>query len=187
MGFVLKSSIKRLGNFMTMYDQDRLNKIVSEAHSRVSDSYFTSVFLSHSHHDTDLIFPIVVLLRGYGIDVYVDWMDETMSKVPTGETAQKLKTKIQVNNKFLFLATNSALSSKWCNWEIGYGDAYKYIDDIAVFPILSDGKWEGQEYLQIYPSVKLRGVYNEYHLGPNNFYVEYPNGDSMSLKEWIKQ
>lgn len=85
------------------------------------------------------------------------------------------------------MATNDSLSSKWCNWEIGYGDSFKYIDNIAIFPLLRYNEmWKGQEYLEIYPIIKLK--YDNGNLkGLDDFYIEYPTGEKISLKDWIKR
>lgn len=49
-----------------------------------------------------------------------------------------------------------------------------------IFPLLeSNGRWNGQEYLQIYPCIQKKD-YGDY------FYVVYPNGDSISLVDWLK-
>ena len=66
------------------------------------------------------------------------------------------------------------------NGVIGYGDADKYHDDdIAVFPVKDDySDWKGNEYLQLYPSIKKSN---------NTLYIVYPNGTTMSLTEWMKK
>ncbi len=187
MNIVSKNDIKELAKIITYYDQDIFDSVVSKVCSGNAKSHITSIFLSHSHVDADIIFPIVVFLHGYGIDVYVDWMDKTLDEVPNAETACKLKQKIKENSKFIFLATNDSLSSKWCNWEIGYGDSFKYIDNIAIFPLLRYNEmWKGQEYLEIYPIIKLK--YDNGNLkGLDDFYIEYPTGEKISLKDWIKR
>lgn len=84
-----------------------------------------------------------------------------------------------MNDKFLFLATENSIKSKWCNWEIGYGDAEKYIDKIAVFPLLdNNGIWNGQEYLEIYPSIQKKD-------NTDDFVLVYPNGTTISLNDWL--
>src|SRR2546425_6409381 len=62
-----------------------------------------TVFLSHSHKDRDLIEPSVAFLRSHGVKIYVDWMDEGMPDVVSGETAKKIKKRIQEQKKFLVL------------------------------------------------------------------------------------
>lgn len=46
-----------------------------------------------------------------------------MPQVTSGETAIRIKDRIDKCDKFILLATDKAVESKWCNWELGYGDA----------------------------------------------------------------
>lgn len=113
-----------------------INYLVENIRKEKPENYKYSIFLSHSHHDAELVKKIVLILKQIGVEVYVDWMDDSMPVSTCGITATKIKQKIKQNHKFIFLATNISIDSKWCNWEIGYGDADKYQDDdIAVFPV----------------------------------------------------
>lgn len=38
-------------------------------------------------------------------------------------------------DNFILLTTDDAIESKWCNWELEYGDANKFRDRIALFPL----------------------------------------------------
>ena len=126
--------------------------------SRITDSTSSSsvtVFLSHKHDEVEVLHNVISLLRRCGVDVYVDWMDEGMPKTTSGLTAFKLKDKINKCKKFIFLGTEGAIASKWCNWELGLGDAKKYPANIAVMPIAeNNGIYSGSEYFQIYPVIK---------------------------------
>lgn len=68
-----------------------------------------------------------------------------------GKTAENNKKRIIQYDKFILVATERAISSKWCNWELGFGDAQKYESEkIALFPICNNGQdWSGSEYLEI--------------------------------------
>lgn len=72
-----------------------------------------------------------------------------------GRTAENIKEKIKKYDKFIFVATEGAIASKWCNWELGFGDAQKFAyGKIALFPIRDDEKdWSGSEYLELYPVI----------------------------------
>ena len=150
---------------------------------KYSQSHYTSsIFLSHSHVDATYVHNAVLFLRKMGVDVYVDWMDDNMPKHTSGETARLLKEKIKSNDKFVFLATNNSINSKWCHWEIGYGDAFKYIDKIALFPLAdSGGNWQGTEYLQIYPFIKASDYTSDFYK------VAFPDGKEISLYDWLKR
>ena len=108
-------------------------------------------------------------------------------------TAEALKRKIERYDKFIFIATDAAIASKWCNWEIGYGDAHKYSQDkIAIFPIKQDNRvWEGNEYLQLYPSIEYFDGTTKYKNGtpiPKGFYVYYRfRREIIPLTRWISK
>jgi hypothetical protein len=140
----------------------------------------TTIFLSHSHLDAGYIEDVVVFLRKMGVEVYVDWMDDSMPKATSCTTATLLKQKIKENDRFIFLATNNSIESKWCNWEIGFGDAHKYINKIALLPLKDDNvEWRGNEYLQIYPYIK------ESDFSTGDFIVIFPDGKTVSLYNWL--
>lgn len=87
----------------------------------------TTVFISHKHEDLDEIKGLVTCLEGYyNVIPYIDSMDKRMPQVTCRETAERIKTVINYSEKFILLATNKALSSKWCNWEVGIADKSKY-------------------------------------------------------------
>lgn len=117
-------------------------------------------------------------MRRCGVNVYVDWMDEGMPKTTSGLTAIKLKDKINKCKKFIFLGTEGAIASKWCNWELGLGDAKKYPSNIAIMPIAeNNGIYSGSEYLQIYPVIKSKFISI-----PDNYFVEWG-----TTKDWLRQ
>jgi len=162
------------------------DSIINEAKSlRLSESRYdqVTVFLSHKHDETKELGQIIKLLKTIGVNVYVDWLDEGMPRNTSGITAQKIKNKINKCQKFIFVATEGAISSKWCNWELGFGDAKKYPRDIAIIPISENRntEWTGSEYLQIYPIITSQ---NEYISG--QFYVEF-NNTKITLTEWLRR
>ena len=164
-------------------DEKRFGAVLAESrHSRAlnySGSAIT-VFLSHKHDEVNILEDVISLLKRCGVDVYVDWMDEEMPKNTSGRTAIKLKEKISSCKKFIFLGTEGAIASKWCNWELGLGDAKKYPINMAVMPIAdTDRVYSGSEYLQIYPVIK-----SDYMVIPDNYFVEW-GSERVSLKDWL--
>jgi hypothetical protein len=142
------------------------------------------IFLSHKHEEEEYVFRVESILKRYGFNGYVDWRDDTMPKVTAGETALKLKERIRIARKFIFIASEKAIASKWCNWEVGYADAQKYIQHIAIFPIKEDYlEFSGQEYLSIYPSIQIQPVNVE--TSNLTYYVRYPNGRTVRLADWL--
>lgn len=143
----------------------------------------TSIFLSHSHHDKAQVEQAKNFFENLGYSIYVDWADETMPEKTNGATAQKIKGQIGSNDKFVLLATNNAVISKWCNWEVGIGDTYKMANrKIAILPLAdNNGHWQGNEYLQIYPSIERNPTML------NSYQVVYPNFTSESLSTWLNR
>lgn len=97
-------------------------------------------------------------------------------------------------DKFILVATNGAIDSKWCNWELGYGDAQKFdLGKIALFPIAqNDNNWKGSEYMQIYPTIQYYSGTERYSNGnliPRGYYYCYNDKDGnyciKNLYDWI--
>lgn len=165
-----------------------LSATLNESRTFSKASSTTSVFLSHSHTDRAIVEQAKVFFQNLGISIYVDWADETMPEKTNAVTATKIKSKILSNDRFILLATNAAVLSKWCNWEVGIGDAYKlHSDKICILPLADNSSsWNGNEYLQIYPRVEPVNKDN-YSLYDNIFRVIYPDGKSIWLNEWLKK
>ena len=156
----------------------------------------TTVFISHKHDDLeDLKGVLGFLQQTYGVKVYIDSQDPTMPKVTSAETARNIKKRINQCDKFILLATNGAIESKWCNWELGYGDAQKYKNHIAIFPIKPKGsyniEYKGSEYMKIYPSIAYYNGTEKYRDGTpiaQGYYVCWWEEDHYiitQLSEWF--
>lgn len=88
-----------------------LRGIVNESRMFSKTASVTSIFLSHSHTDKDVVEQAKIFFENLGISVYVDWADKTMPESTNGVTAQKIKKQIITgNDKFVLLATNNAVA-----------------------------------------------------------------------------
>ena len=185
------------GSF-NLYSQVRLDESRSPVleHSQYGASK-TTVFISHKHDDLeDLKGVLGFLQQTYGVKVYIDSQDPTMPKITSAETALNIKTRIKQCDKFILLATNGAIESKWCNWELGYGDALKFKKHIALFPMKPEGSYDstykGSEYMDIYPYVSYFYGTEKYTNGepiPRGYYVRrHENGRNYitPLGDWFK-
>jgi len=159
----------------------------------------TKVFLSHKHDDLDELKDLIGFLENeYNVDTYIDSMDKEMqNRRCDGKTAIRIKDVIKSSDKFILLATDKALESPWCNWELGYGDAKKYKNHIAILPIkekgVSEKYYKGHEYMSIYPMILYYDGSEKYHDGrsvPEGYYYGYRNEKGSytitPLKEWLK-
>ena len=143
------------------FDNYRLHRL-DEACAPIMEQYQIqkpTVFISHKHDDLDDLKGVLGFLdQQYEVKVYIDSRDPSMPAITSGETALRIKQRIDKCKKFILLATNGAIESKWCNWELGYGDARKFeYKNIALFPIKPknslDKQYKGTEYFSIYPCI----------------------------------
>lgn len=137
------------------------------------------VFVSHSSTDKEFIREVLLFLyhANGGIQGYVDWQDPEMQHPTDAETAIALKDRISRAKKLIYVVTNDSLKSVWCNWELGFADRDKGIDNIALLAIKpNNGIWNHNECLQQYPYI----VYDRSY-----FQVILPNGISMYLYQWL--
>lgn len=179
MSILSKSQIIGYRN-KTRYFSKSINDSLSEFRSESRFDKVT-IFLSHKHGETEQLDGAISFLKNFGVEIYVDWLDEGMPEETSGETATRIKKKIKENRKFILLATEDAIKSKWCNWELGLGDAAKYIEHIALLPVKADySAYKGSEYLQIYPYIY------ESNSTPNSFFVHFPNNTVTGLGNWLK-
>ena len=181
------------------YSNVRLDESMSPilSHSQFS-SKKTTVFISHKHDELeDLKGLLGFLEQNYDVKVYIDSRDSTMPAVTSAKTALNIKNRIKQCDKFILLATNGAIESKWCNWELGYGDAHKYRDNIALFPMkpqnATDNLYKGSEYMWIYPCIVYcdgTETYSEGGQVTSGYYVSWYEGSVNHIKplrQWFSK
>ena len=160
----------------------------------------TTVFISHKHDDLDDLKGLLGFLElRYGVKVYIDSQDPTMPTKTSGETAMNIRQRIKQCDKFILLATNGAIESKWCNWELGYGDAQKFDKSLALLPMKPkgayDSQYKGSEYMSIYPHIVFYDGTEKYRgsekLVEKGYYVCTKGTDGINyitpLTEWFKK
>lgn len=191
MSFISESQLANYRNKTKTFSADNIVSL-NESYSR--DKTRPMIFLSHKHDELSVLQDVIAFLKEEGVDVYVDWMDSSMPAYTNAETARKLKEKIKTSDKFILVATQDAINSKWCNWELGLGDAAKYIKNIALFPINKNNRgFVGSEYLGIYPYIEYEDGNHNYNNGnfiPKGYYIKTPIENNMvnvvPLKVWLK-
>lgn len=184
----------------TRVESSIINESLREIRTFSASSEYTNkptVFLSHKHDDLEDLKGVMGLLEKYGAKIYIDSMDNKMPKETSGDTAKRIKEVIKFCRKFVLLATDKAIESYWCNWELGFGDTHKYINNIAILSMKEKGtydwKYAGNEYLQIYPSIEYRDGNSFYKSGDlisKGYYVRTPIGETYNitpLKDWLNR
>ncbi|MDT8389179.1 MAG: toll/interleukin-1 receptor domain-containing protein [Lentisphaeria bacterium] len=176
MAFITRAQIERYERGFSVANE-YIATVQRSAAARNAASADTTIFLSHSHKDRELIEPAIAFLRSHGVSVYVDWTDEGMPDVVSGETAKKIKEKIREQRKFLVMVTENSKDSRWVPWELGFADPVKGMDHIATFPIAEKSDFVQNEYMKIYPKI---------YFITNTWYVwrQDPSG-LTKLSEWL--
>jgi hypothetical protein len=163
--------------------KQKRNSVLNEQYVGQMLSSEPYIFISHKHSEEEYVYRLRDILKRYGFAGYVDWEDDDMPPTTSADTAKKLKSKIKQSNKFILIATQSAIESKWCNWEVGFADAHKFVHHIALFPVKGDfGNYKGEEYLQIYTSLQVKRKKDKRGFG---YYVHYPSGKDIPLQTWL--
>lgn len=185
---------------LSSYSQVRLDKSMSPIMEHFKYGVRqTTVFISHKHDDLDDLKGLLGFLENqYGVRVYIDSRDPSMPKITSAQTAINIRERIKSCDKFILLATNGAIESKWCNWELGYGDAQKYKKHIALFPMKPkntlDSAYKGSEYMSIYPYIAYYDGTETYTDGrpiSRGYYVRRQESDGKNyitpLAEWFEE
>ena len=156
----------------------------------------TTVFMSHKHDDLENIKGLIGFLeKTYDVKAYIDSWDPTMPSQTCGDTAKQLKNRIESCDKFIFMATDGAIDSKWCNWELGYGDSQKFPENIAIFHV-SDAielNYNGYEYFDLYPYIAHYNGNEKYTNGsyvkPGYYRVVKKDGTNIitPLGDWLNK
>ena len=170
---------------------------LDDARKPITESYrysqrVVTVFLSHKHDElNDLKDTIGFLENEFGVKVYIDSRDPALPNNTSGETAKIIKDRIRKCDKYVLLATNGAVESKWCNWELGIGDGAKFPDRIAILPTKpknsADSAYKGNEYMEIYPYITYYNGTERYRSGSlieKGYYVK-TGTTIIPLREWL--
>lgn len=157
MAYFTKSEARTAARTVTAsYQTKTAAQIIKESRAGTKDMESFDIFLSHSISDAELVLGVKRLLEQSGFAVYVDWDTDSQldrSKV-SPETADLLRRRMKQSKSLLYLATESASSSKWMPWELGYFDGLR-AGLVAIMPITDNegDVYLGQEYLGLYPKV----------------------------------
>jgi len=165
--------------------------------AKTADSSKPTIFLSHKHDDLKDLQGVMGKLQELGAKIYIDSMDNKMPDQTSGDTAVRIKEEIKFCNKFVLLATDKAIESYWCNWELGIGDTYKFLNHIAIVPMKEkatyDSNYKGNEYLQIYPTIDYENGTKKYRSGvliAEGYYISMPKSKDgirtiIPIKTWL--
>lgn len=192
MAFFTPQSVRRYA--VKNLAQSRINKGLRE-----SDTYTVRLFLSHSHSDlqaagqaagADILKSIIDMLSDLNVRVYIDSLDPTMPSATNAITAANLRQRIRQCQKFVVVATENALSSRWVPWELGYADGLNDMNRIAVLPLVNSQTttWPQSEYFGLYSRIEADAPMISYpaSLVPPEPVVVRIDGTRTKLEAWLR-
>jgi hypothetical protein len=150
------------------------------------------VFISHSSKDKLLVDSVREILYNHGADSYVDREDSEMPEKVSSQTAKRLQEKMLICDKFVMIASNNALKSRWVPWELGFADNSTGTSNVGIFLVEEDidennehtGEWwEKNEYVRLYKIIYRREGPSE-----TSWLVGYPEGFVLlqdDLRNWL--
>ncbi|MCH4828060.1 TIR domain-containing protein [Planococcus halocryophilus] len=164
------------------YYQRSASAILRDNYKNFSHTKTYDVFLSHSFLDAEVILGLKSALEEKNYTVYVDWIeDKQLSRNNVNsETANQLRMRMKNCSSLFFATSDNSSNSKWMPWELGYFDGLK--NKVAIIPIkkssFDSNNFSGQEYLGLYDY-----VIEQY----GSLHIQYLNGKTKRLQEWIKE
>ncbi|MBB1284582.1 toll/interleukin-1 receptor domain-containing protein [Flavisolibacter sp. BT320] len=142
-----------------------------------------TVFLSYRHIDRQWVNDVVRFLKGMGVSVYVDYLDQTLEERTNEQVAGILRDRIRACAKFISLATPNSSNSKWMPWELGLGDRIINYPNVAVLPLtVTVNHWPDQEYGRIYGRIENN---DNFFPKNDNWYVTFPDGRQINFRTWV--
>lgn len=142
------------------------------------------IFMSHAFDDKELILGAVLIIEDMGYSVYLDWRDDPKldRKQITATTAAVLRERMKNSRCLFYATTESASSSKWMPWELGYKDGDNTRAAILPFSDEVTSNFTGQEYLGIYPYVsEALGTQS----GKRKLWIHRSPTIYVSFDEWL--
>jgi len=149
------------------------DQVIKNAQTKIT------VFISHSHKDSELVEGVRILLSSFEVNAFIDWKDNSMPSPTDAQTAKILKKKIEDCEKFIIISSLNSKNSTWVPWELGFADKSKGLNNIAVLPVSeSTEEWKGLEYMGLYSKIKTTS---------NDNYGIFKPGETNGtyLKSWL--
>lgn len=180
---VSKIFLREAKNTISRVKNSSYIKELMEKRNRAIIASETSVYISFDPGDEESMVSVLLLLDSAGVKIYPVWSDPGVISVQESNEFDLLRKSIARCSKFIFIASENALKSNRCNWELGIGDGLRYPDNIAVMPVTEQrgATWSCPDYLQTYPMMVTD---NDFFIG--EFFIESTE-KKISLTDWLRQ
>ena len=141
------------------------------------------VFLFYHPDDKEFIQPIVNILKSLRVNVFVDYLDDSMLENVTNTTTGLLKAGIDASDKVIMITTNGSKEMAAISYEFGLNGSLKNPGKVVIFPVTAASQeWESKERYLDYGFVNKKFDFFNY---PEDWLVHLPSGSQISLRNWI--
>lgn len=141
------------------------------------------IFISYRHEDRAYVPRVVKFLRSLQKGIYVDFLDEELSKAPDNQTAPILRRRITQCRKLIQIITPNASSSRWMPWELGLGDGLLGYANAVTLPVINERNPRiEQDYLDMYGHIETTKSRDQTLTG---WAIIYPNNTAVWFSEWL--
>ncbi len=179
MSILPKYGLLQLRNSARIYTKDVAESL--QLFKKETKNLKVTLFISYHPDELEELDSAINFLKGFGVLIHVDWLDEHFARDKSDATTTQLQQQIRENSKFIFLATETAVQHKWCDWVLRLAATIKAPEDIAILPIREDfSDYGGAEYLKKYTYIK------EDDFNAQVYNVKYPHGKEIALSEWFE-
>ncbi|GAA4275866.1 TIR domain-containing protein [Aquimarina mytili] len=179
MSILPQYGLLQLRNSARIYTKDVTESL--QLFKKETKNLKVTLFISHHPDELEELDSAINFLKGFGVLLHADWLDKSIPKDKSDATTKQLQQQIRENSKFIFLATETAVQDKWCDWVLRLAATIKKPEDIAVLPIREDfSDYGGAEYLKKHAYIK------ENDFTAQAYDVKYPNGKEIALSKWFE-
>lgn len=176
MSILPKYGLLQLRNSVRIYAKDVTESLA--LFKNETKNLKATVFLSYHPQELEELDSAINFLKSFGVLVYVDWLSQEIPKDKSDHTTKQLQQQIKENSKFIFLATETAVTDKWCDWVLRLAATIKDPKDIALFPIREDfSDYAGEDYLKKYAYI--------FESSADAYSLKFPKGKEQKLEDWF--
>ncbi len=178
MSILPKYGLLQLRNTTRIYPKDITESLHLFKEEAKADK--VTVFISYHPEELEELDSAINFLKGFEVLIYTDWLDQSIPKDKSDLTTKQLQKQIAECTKFIFLATETAVQLKWCDWVLRLAATIKKPEDIAILPIRDDfSDYSGADYLKKHPYIK------EDDFTAQAYNVKFSNGNETSISDWL--
>ncbi|MCX6270136.1 MAG: hypothetical protein NTU44_02765 [Bacteroidetes bacterium] len=157
------------------------NHNLRRSHDRNSEE--RRVFLFYKAGDKDRILSMVNIIKSLRLNIFIDYIESGVLESSGPEVIAKIRTRLYQSEKAILLATPQPIDLNGIPLDFGLNGKFQFTRKVAIFPITENpDRWNERDMFRIYGYVQKKYSFFNF---PDDWIVVFPEGDRMTLKEWL--